>query len=345
MDNSLQEQQLTRLLQEASAAVAAVSNIAELEQLRVKYLGKKGVLTEQLKQLGGLPPSVRPRVGEWVNRAKQTLQTELQARKQQLELSAQDRKLVEGTLDVTLPGRGMRLGGAHPITRTLQRLEDLFMRMGFELADGPEIEDDFHNFEALNIPQNHPARAMQDTFYFDAHTLLRTHTSNVQIRYMQAHKPPLRIIASGRVFRSDSPDLTHTPMFHQVEGLMVDESISFAHLKGVLISFLQKFFEKSLKVRFRPSFFPFTEPSAEVDIECVICGARGCRVCKQSGWLEVLGCGMVHPEVFRQVGIDSERYTGFAFGMGVERLIMLRYGVNDARLFYDNDLRFLRQFK
>jgi len=345
MDNSLQEQQLTRLLQEARAAVAAVSNSFELEQLRVKYLGKKGVLTEQLKQLGSLPAEERPRVGQWVNQAKQTLQAELYARKQQLELSSQDQKLTEETLDVTLPGRGIRLGGAHPITRTLQRLEELFVRMGFELADGPEIEDDFHNFEALNIPQNHPARALHDTFYFDAHTLLRTHTSTVQIRFMQAHQPPLRIIAPGRVFRCDSPDLTHTPMFHQVEGLMVDESVSFSHLKGILISFLQQFFEKSLKVRFRPSFFPFTEPSAEVDIACVICGARGCRVCKQSGWLEVLGCGMVHPEVFRQVGIDSERYTGFAFGMGVERLIMLRYGVNDARLFYDNDLRFLRQFK
>ncbi len=341
----MQEQQLTRLLQEARNAVAAVSNVSELEQLRIKYLGKKGVLTEQLKQLGSLPAEERPRVGQWVNQAKQTLQEELHARKQQLELSSQDRKFAEETLDVTLPGRGLGLGGAHPITNTLQRLEDLFVRMGFQVADGPEIEDDFHNFEALNIPQNHPARAMHDTFYFDAHTLLRTHTSTVQIRYMQAHKPPLRIIAPGRVFRCDSPDLTHTPMFHQVEGLMVDESINFAHLKGILISFLQQFFEKSLQVRFRPSFFPFTEPSAEVDIACVICGARGCRVCKQSGWLEVLGCGMVHPEVFRHVGIDSERYTGFAFGMGVERLIMLRYGVNDARLFYDNDLRFLQQFK
>jgi phenylalanyl-tRNA synthetase alpha chain len=335
---------LTQLLEEARGAVAQARDVAALELLRVHYLGKKGVLTEQLKQLGSLPPEERPRVGQWVNDAKSALQADLNARRDVLDSAQRAAQLAGETIDVTLPGRGLRLGGAHPITRTLRRLESLFLHMGFETADGPEIEDDFHNFEALNMPASHPARAMHDTFYFDARTLLRTHTSTVQIRYMQANKPPLRVIAPGRVYRCDS-DITHTPMFHQIEGLMVDENISFAHLKGLLSDFLERFFEKSLRVRFRPSFFPFTEPSAEADIECVICGGGGCRVCKHTGWIEVLGCGMVHPEVFRHVGIDSERYTGFAFGVGVERLAMLRYGVNDLRLFYENDLRFLQQFK
>ena len=339
------EQDLARLTTEAQAAIEAADNVAVVEDLRVKYLGKKGVLTEQLKTLGSLSPEERPRVGALVNRAKEALQEKLTARKLQLESAARQQQLSREVLDITLPGRGVRQGGLHPITRTLERLETLFTRMGFIVADGPEIEDDYHNFEALNIPPNHPSRAMHDTFYFDAHRLLRTHTSPVQVRYMETHQPPLRIIAPGRVYRCDS-DVTHTPMFHQIEGLMVDSAVSFADLKGVLSDFLVQFFEqKSLKVRFRPSYFPFTEPSAEVDISCVICGARGCRVCKNSGWLEILGCGMVHPEVFRHVGIDSERWTGFAFGLGVERLAMLRYGVNDLRLFYENDLRFLQQFK
>ena len=336
--------QLDTLVTEARSAIERASASAEVEQLRVHYLGKKGALTEQLKQLGGLSAEERPRVGQWVNEAKDIIQTQLQTRKHALETATRNERLERETLDVSLPGRGMRIGGQHPVSRTLERLETLFLRMGFEVADGPEIEDDFHNFEALNIPATHPARAMHDTFYFSADRLLRTHTSPVQIRYMQAHKPPLRIIAPGRVYRRDS-DVTHTPMFHQIEGLMVDESVSFADLKGLLSEFLNQFFEKPLKVRFRPSFFPFTEPSAEADIECVICGGGGCRVCKHSGWLEVLGCGMVHPEVFRHVGIDAERYTGFAFGLGVERLAMLRYGVNDLRLFYENDLRFLQQFR
>ena len=329
---------------QAEAAVAASADVAAAEDIRVRYLGKKGLLTEQLKSLGGLPPEERPRVGALVNQAKDALQEKIGARKQQLESAATNQQLSREVLDVTLPGRGVRQGGPHPITRTLERLENLFTRMGFEIADGPEIEDDYHNFEALNIPPSHPSRAMHDTFYFDAHRLLRTHTSPVQVRYMQQHQPPLRIIAPGRVYRCDS-DVTHTPMFHQIEGLLVDETVSFADLKGVLSDFLGQFFEKPLKVRFRPSYFPFTEPSAEVDISCVICAAKGCRVCKNTGWLEVLGCGMVHPEVFRHVGIDSERWTGFAFGLGVERLAMLRYGVNDLRLFYENDLRFLQQFK
>jgi len=329
---------------EARAAIARAATVAEVEQQRVQYLGKKGVLTEQLKSLGGLSPEERPRVGQWVNEAKYELQGLLQARRTALESADRQARLASEALDVTLPGRGTRLGGRHPVSRTLERLETLFVRMGFEIADGPEIEDDFHNFEALNIPATHPARAMHDTFYFGDGRLLRTHTSPVQVRHMRTHKPPLRIIAPGRVYRCDS-DVTHTPMFHQIEGLLVDENVSFADLKGLLSEFLEQFFEKPLKVRFRPSYFPFTEPSAEVDISCVICGARGCRVCKQTGWLEVLGCGMVHPEVFRHVGIDSERWTGFAFGLGVERLAMLRYGVNDLRMFYENDLRFLQQFR
>lgn len=332
------------MMAEAGAELAAADNIAAIEEIRVQYLGKKGVLTERLKQLGQLPPERRPQAGKWVNEAKQKLQAEIDARRQEIELVARERRHQSEGIDVTLPGRGMGLGGAHPVTRTLERLEALFSRMGFEVADGPEIEDDYHNFEALNIPRDHPARAMHDTFYFDDGSLLRTHTSPVQVRYMQTHKPPFRIIAPGRVYRRDS-DVTHTPMFHQIEGLLVDESASFADLKGVVHLFLVQFFERSLKLRFRPSFFPFTEPSAEVDIGCVICDSKGCRVCKQTGWLEVLGCGMVHPEVFRHVGIDSERYSGYAFGLGVERLAMLRYGVNDLRLFFENDVRFLQQFR
>ncbi|HEX22052.1 MAG TPA: phenylalanine--tRNA ligase subunit alpha, partial [Chromatiales bacterium] len=261
-----------------------------------------------------------------------------------LQQAALEAKLNAEAIDVTLPGRGQQNGGLHPVTRTLQRIESLFSQLGFEVAEGPEIEDDYHNFEALNIPQSHPARAMHDTFYFDEHTVLRTHTSPVQIRVMQERQPPLRIIAPGRVYRCDS-DLTHTPMFHQIEGLLVDENVTFADLKGILDDFLRNFFEQDLKVRFRPSYFPFTEPSAEADIECVMCAGKGCRVCSHTGWLEVLGCGMVHPKVFEHVDINNEKYTGFAFGMGVERLAMLRYGVNDLRLFFENDLRFLRQFR
>jgi phenylalanyl-tRNA synthetase alpha chain len=340
--DSLQDA-LARLNDEASKAIAKAESADAIEALRVKYLGKKGLLTEQLKLLGTLHPDERPQVGKHVNEVKRSLQERLSARKQALEREARGERLVREIIDVTLPGRGQGVGGLHPVSRTLRRLEELFTRMGFEIADGPEIEDDYHNFEALNIPENHPSRAMHDTFYFDEHTLLRTHTSPVQVRYMQVHRPPLRIIASGRVYRCDS-DLTHTPMFHQTEGLMVDEGVSFADLKGVLVLFLEQFFEEQLGVRFRPSFFPFTEPSAEVDISCVMCAGKGCRVCKGSGWLEILGCGMVHPEVFRHVNIDSERYMGFAFGLGVERLAMLRYRINDIRMFYENDLRFLRQF-
>ena len=343
MDQTSQD--IDRLLDEARAAIAASRDLAALDRLRVAYLGKKGSVTEQLKQLGTLPAEQRRAFGARINVLKDRITEALAERRRTLEQTANAAAATREAVDVTLPGRGRGLGGLHPVTRTLERVKAIFTSMGFEVADGPEIEDDFHNFEALNMPEDHPARAMQDTFYFDRRTLLRTHTSNVQVRYMREHKPPLRIIAPGRVYRSDSPDLTHTPMFHQVEGLLVAEDVSFAQLKGVLTAFAEQFFERTLKVRFRPSFFPFTEPSAEVDVACVMCAGKGCRVCKHTGWLEVLGCGMVHPNVFRHVGIDPERYTGFAFGMGIERLIMLRYGVNDARLFYENDLRFLRQFR
>jgi phenylalanyl-tRNA synthetase alpha chain len=336
--------ELNELEGAALSAVAAAADAAVLDDVRVQYLGKKGLLTRQLKQLGSLPPEDRPAAGQAINRIKQQVQQAIDARRDQLQGAALDAQLAGEAIDVTLPGRGQSSGGLHPVTRTLRRIEELFVPLGFTVEEGPEIEDDYHNFEALNIPSHHPARAMHDTFYFDAHTLLRTHTSPVQVRVMENRKPPLRIIAPGRVYRCDS-DLTHTPMFHQVEGLLVDENVSFANLKGVLDEFLHAFFERDdLAVRFRPSYFPFTEPSAEVDIQCVMCSGEGCRVCGHSGWLEVLGCGMVHPKVFNYAGIDNERYTGFAFGMGVERLAMLRYGVNDLRLFFENDLAFLTQF-
>lgn len=324
--------------------LADAKDLTSLEALRVKLLGKKGVLTAQLQQLGKLPPEQRPAAGQQINQAKKKFQDALEGRRSQLESSALEQKLAAQGLDVTLPGRNGQTGGLHPITRTLRRLESLFTHMGFRVADGPEIEDDFHNFEALNIPPDHPARAMHDTFYLPDGHLLRTHTSPVQVRFMQTHEPPFQIIAPGRVYRCDS-DVTHTPMFHQIEGLVVGEDVSFAQLKGVIIDFLEKFFESELKVRFRPSFFPFTEPSAEVDISCVMCSGKGCRICSRTGWLEVLGCGMVHPNVFRHCGIDGDKYSAFAFGLGVERLTMLRYGVDDLRLFFENDLQFLKQFK
>jgi len=336
--------ELDRLVETARLAISEAADLQALDQLRVQYLGKKGALTEQMKSLGQLPPEQRPAVGQLINDAKQKVQDALEARKETLQAEALNARLAAETIDVTLPGRGQQPGGLHPVTRTLERIEVLFSQLGFEMAEGPEIEDDFHNFEALNIPETHPARAMHDTFYFDANTLLRTHTSPVQIRVMEQRQPPLRIIAQGRVYRCDY-DQTHSPMFHQVEGLLVDEQVTFADLKGILNDFLSNFFEGDFKLRLRPSYFPFTEPSAEMDVQCVQCHGAGCRSCKHTGWLEVGGCGMVHPHVLKSVGIDSERYTGFAFGLGVERLAMLRYGVNDLRLFFENDLRFLQQFK
>lgn len=336
---------LATLEQQARDAIDGAADLKALDAVRVQYLGKKGLLTEQLKQLGKLPAGERPQAGQAINVAKRQIQQAIEARKEALQNAALAEALASERIDVTLPGRGQGRGGLHPVTRTLQRIEKLFSSMGFEAVEGPEIEDDYHNFEALNIPAHHPARAMHDTFYIDAHRVLRTHTSPVQIRVMEDRKPPFRVIAPGRVYRCDS-DLTHTPMFHQVEGLLVDENVSFADLKGLLDEFLKDFFERDdLAVRFRPSYFPFTEPSAEVDIECVICSGEGCRVCSHTGWLEVLGCGMVHPNVFAHVGVDNEAYTGLAFGMGVERLTMLKYGVDDLRLFFENDLRFLQQFR
>ena len=338
------QQELNQLVTDAKQAIAAAGDLQALDQVRVDFLGKKGRITERMKMLGQLSADERPKAGQAINQAKQAVQQAVEARREALKNAILEAKLAGEEIDVTLPGRQQPAGSLHPVTRTLQRVEDLFSQMGFSVAEGPEIEDDFHNFEALNIPESHPARAMHDTFYFPDGTLLRTHTSPVQVRVMQAHKPPLRVIAPGRVYRCDS-DLTHTPMFHQVEGLMVDEQVTFTDLKAILIDFLQSFFEsEDLQVRFRPSYFPFTEPSAEADIQCVMCGGEGCRVCSQTGWLEVLGCGMVHPNVFKHVDIDAETYTGFAFGMGIERLAMLRYGVNDLRLFFENDLRFLKQF-
>ncbi len=339
-----QLQALNDIVAVAKQAIANSEKNAELDLVRVEYLGKKGKITAYLKQLGNVSVEQRPVIGKSVNLAKQEVVGLIEVRSKLLAEQAMNEALKAETVDVSLPGRGEQTGGLHPVTRTLQRIEQYFQSIGFQVAEGPEIEDSTHNFTALNIPEHHPARAMHDTFYFNAETLLRTHTSPVQVRVMEKQEPPLRVIAPGRVYRCDS-DITHTPMFHQVEGLMVDENISFTDLKGILADFLRAFFEKDdLNVRFRPSYFPFTEPSAEADIECVMCDGKGCRVCSHTGWLEVLGCGMVHPKVFEHVDIDSEKYLGLAFGMGVERLAMLRYGVNDLRLFFDNDLKFLRQF-
>jgi phenylalanyl-tRNA synthetase alpha chain len=332
------------LVSQAFEAVSHTDDVNALEQLRVHYLGKKGELTQVMKTLGSLSAEERPQAGALINAAKDQVQDALNSRKETLEQVALSAKLAAEKIDVTLSGRGQTSGGLHPVTRTLERVEQFFTRIGYVIAEGPEVENDYHNFEALNIPGHHPARAMHDTFYFNANMLLRTHTSPVQVRTMESQQPPIRIVCPGRVYRCDS-DITHSPMFHQVEGLLVDEGVSFADLKGTIEEFLRVFFEKPLGVRFRPSFFPFTEPSAEVDMQCVMCSGKGCRVCKQTGWLEVMGCGMVHPDVLRMSGIDPEKYSGFAFGMGVERLAMLRYGVNDLRLFFDNDLRFLAQFR
>jgi phenylalanyl-tRNA synthetase alpha chain len=327
------KQDVDAIVKEALAAFAAIDDAAALEQAKSRFLGKSGALTQLLKGLGKLPAAERPAYGSRVNAAKESLETALEARRNAIEGRKLEASLAAESLDVTLPGRGLGVGGLHPVTRTLERIEQLFRSMGFEVADGPEIETDYYNFTALNQPENHPARSMHDTFYLvDGEHLLRTHTSPIQIRYLESHRPPVKIIAPGRVYRVDS-DATHSPMFHQIEGLWVDERITLADLKGVLVEFLRKFFEREdLEVRFRPSFFPFTEPSAEIDMSF------------GQGWLEMGGAGMVHPNVLRNVNVDSEKYQGFAFGLGPDRLAMLRYGVKDLRLFYENDLRFLKQF-
>ncbi|GAC1695718.1 MAG: phenylalanine--tRNA ligase subunit alpha [Steroidobacteraceae bacterium] len=335
---------LTALTGQALEQIAACGDLAALEDARVRWLGKKGTLTEQLKALGGLTAAARPAAGALINAAKTQVQAAIEARRAALARAAIEGQLAAGRIDVTLPGRGEEQGGLHPLTEARLRIETLFRRAGFDVASGPEIEDDFHNFGALNIPPNHPARAMHDTFYFADGRLLRTHTSPVQIRALMQHGAPLAVIAPGRVYRCDS-DMTHSPMFHQLEGLVVGEDVSFANMKAALHGFLQAFFERDVGMRLRPSYFPVTEPSAEVDMSCVFCGGQGCRTCKHTGWLEVSGCGMVHPNVLKASGVDPERFTGYAFGAGIDRLAMLYYGVNDLRLFFENDLRFLRQFR
>ena len=338
-------QALDDLKAEATAAIESAGDSAALEKLRVEWLGKKGRVTDLLKSLGQLDADERPKVGAEINAVKQLLNEQISERKETLQQAAIAAQLAAEALDVTLPGRREDLGALHPITRTIDRMAAYFGALGFEVVEGPEIEDDYHNFEALNIPAHHPARAMHDTFYIDDTHVLRTHTSGVQVRTMETREPPLRVICPGRVYRCDS-DLTHSPMFHQVEGLLIDENVSFGQLKGIIQEFLNAFFEQDgLAVRFRPSYFPFTEPSAEVDIQCVKCAGKGCRICSGTGWLEVMGCGMVHPRVLEMSGVDTERYQGFAFGMGVERLAMLRYGIGDLRLNFENDLRFLGQFR
>ncbi|HDV5281287.1 TPA: phenylalanine--tRNA ligase subunit alpha [Vibrio cholerae] len=326
-------QHLQEIIANATSAINAAESLVALDEVRVQYLGKKGELTVQLQSLGKLPPEERRTAGQEINVAKEAVQKALAERKDALQSAELEAKLAAETIDVTLPGRCIENGGLHPVTRTIERIESFFGELGFTVESGPEIEDDFHNFDALNIAADHPARTDHDTFFFNPKLMLRTHTSGVQIRTLEERQPPLRFIAPGRVYRNDY-DQTHTPMFHQVEGMLVDENVNFAQLKGILHDFLCNFFEEDLEVRFRPSYFPFTEPSAEVDV-------KG----KNGKWLEVLGCGMVHPNVLRSVGIDPEKYSGFAFGMGVERLTMLRYGVNDLRAFFENDLRFLKQFK
>lgn len=331
------QEQLQTIISEARDALQSVDDLAKLDEIRVQFFGKKGAFTGLMKTLGQLSPEERPKAGQVINEAKQLVQGLMNDKKRELDNAKLQQKLAEETIDITLPGRGVDVGSLHPVTRTLNRIETLFSKAGFDVEQGPEIEDDWHNFEALNIPETHPARAMHDTFYINEKTVLRTHTSGVQIRTMENKQPPLRIIAPGRVYRCDS-DQTHTPMFHQVEGLIVEKGASFAQLRALLIEFLRQFFEdENLQTRFRPSYFPFTEPSAEVDIATDLFG--------DGRWIEVLGCGMVHPNVLKNVGIDPDEYTGLAFGLGVERLAMLRYNVKDLRQFFENDLRFLQQFK
>lgn len=338
------EEELLRLKTEAEGTLEALEQIDDLEPFRVKYLGRKGLFTGLMRKLGQVSAEDRPRLGKLANDIKQELEETFEAKKSILIPSAEGKETsAEIQVDLTLPGRAAPFGKRHPVTQIMDEVCGIFEGLGFAVAEGPDVENDFYNFEALNIPKHHPARAMHDTFYVSESILLRTHTSPMQIRAMEKQQPPLRMIAPGKVYRCDS-DITHTPMFHQVEGFLVDRKVSFADLKGVLSVFIAKMFDEKTPIRFRPSFFPFTEPSAEVDIGCVICGGDGCRVCKQTGWLEILGAGLIDPEVFKKVGYDPEQYSGFAFGLGIERIAMLKYGITDIRLFYENDLRFLRQF-
>ncbi len=331
---------IEQIQEEALSALDAITDVEQVKELSVRYIGRKGKMTQFLRNIPSLPEAQRPEAGKKANLAKKSLESAFAAAIDRLSAAAED---TADSIDVSLPGRPAPCGTLHPLTRITRRICDVFARLGFDIEEGPEVESDYYNFEALNIPKNHPARDMQDTFYVSENIVLRTHTSPMQVRFMEAHEPPVRIIAPGKVYRCDS-DLTHTPMFHQVEGLLVDEGISFGDLKGLLTLFVHQVFDDKTDIRFRPSFFPFTEPSAEVDIQCVMCRGRGCKVCSNTGWLEVLGCGMVHPAVFENVGYDTDRFSGFAFGMGVERIAMLKYGINDIRMFFENDIRFLRQF-
>jgi len=334
------EGELKRLEQEAASEIEALSDASGLETFRVKFLGRKGLFSTVMRQLGQVSKEDRPRLGQLANDIKKNIEERYERKKEEICAPASD---TETGVDLSLPGRNLPLGKLHPVTQVMEEICEIFEGMGFAVAEGPDVELDRYNFEALNIPEHHPARDMHDTFYVSGSILLRTHTSPMQARIMEAQDPPLRYIAPGKVYRCDS-DITHTPMFHQVEGFLVDRKVSFADLKGVLTSFTQRMFKGDLALRFRPSFFPFTEPSAEVDIACVICGGTGCRVCKRTGWLEILGAGLIDPEVLKIVGYDPDRYSGFAFGLGVERIAMLKYGIDDIRLFYENDLRFLNQF-
>jgi len=334
------EKTIAQIEKEALKELEAATDSESIKAISARYLGRKGAVTRYLRNISNLPSELRPEAGEKANKTKKTLDALLKKALNKLESAHIE---TDDRIDVSLPGRAVLQGSLHPITQITQQICDIFIRLGFDVAEGPEVETDYYNFEALNIPKNHPARDMQDTFYISNNIVLRTHTSPTQPRIMEKQKPPVRIIAPGKVYRCDS-DLTHTPMFHQVEGLLVDKNVSFGDLKGILTTFVHQMFDKETSLRFRPSFFPFTEPSAEVDIRCVICKGDGCRVCSKTGWLEVLGAGMVHPAVFENVGYDTTRYTGFAFGMGVERIAMLKYGIDDIRKYFENDLRFLRQF-
>lgn len=334
---------LEKLLKDALAEIESSGLKDSLLQLKTKYLGRKGEIPALFKELGRLAADEKRSAGDFINRAKKSIEEEIERRLLEIDRGEKAERLEKERLDVTLPGRYPALGRTHPVNQVLYEIEDIFTGLGFGIAEGPEVELDYYNFEALNIPKDHPARDMQDTFYISEDTLLRTHTSPVQIRVMERHDPPLRIIAPGTVYRRDS-DITHTPMFHQIEGFMVDRNITFSNLKGVLTHFLHKLFGEDTAIRFRPSFFPFTEPSAEIDIRCVMCKGEGCRVCKNTGWLEILGAGMIHPEVFKSVKYDPEKYSGFAFGIGIERITMLKFGIDDIRLFFENDIRFLEQF-
>ncbi len=337
------QEKLEEVKDQAQAELGQASDEVSLQNLKAKFLGRKGVITEILKGMKDVAQEDRPKMGVMINEVKTFVEELFDQKSNQIKEEKKRRSIAEEKIDVTLPSRSLPVGAKHPVSQVMEEIINIFEKMGFEVAEGPEIETDYYNFEALNIPKNHPARDMQDTFYISDDIVLRTHTSPVQIRVMEKEEPPIKIIAPGRVYRCDS-DVSHTPMFHQIEGLLIDKDITFGDLKGVLTEFLRLIFGEGIGVRFRPSFFPFTEPSAEVDIECVICEGQGCRVCKDSGWLEILGCGMVDPKVFKSVNYDPEIYSGFAFGMGIERITMLKFGINDIRLFFENDVRFLRQF-